>query len=180
MECKLAAGKAAGRLFSGVAQPAVELRRGLVGQPCQQTGEPDQPRVQGREDLGLAGEQLLLLVRQIRPVLDFFGFSGQLGVRRDDAELLLLLEVELRRDDVLCRLVSEQLRATYYEASAAGLDFSLVTTTRGLELSGFGFSQRLADVANEVHTQLIELLRCNRAVLWIQIRSDPHSFGSVI
>ena len=38
---------------AGVAQPAVELRRGLVGQPCQQTGEPDQPRVQGGENFSL-------------------------------------------------------------------------------------------------------------------------------
>ena len=46
----------------------------------------------GGEDLGLAGEELLLLGREILPILDVGGLLRQLGVRRDDAELLLLLE----------------------------------------------------------------------------------------
>ncbi len=46
----------------------------------------------GREDLGLAGEELLLLCREILPVLDVGRLGRELRGRRDDAELLLLLE----------------------------------------------------------------------------------------
>ena len=47
---------------------------------------------EGGEDLGLTGEELLLFGREILPVLDVVGLLRQLGVGRDDAELLLLLE----------------------------------------------------------------------------------------
>ena len=75
---------------SGVAQPALKLRRGLVGQPRQQPGEPDQPRVQGGEDLGLwvgraVGQPRLAVLDHRVQAVGGQGHGRQLGSPQRDA-----------------------------------------------------------------------------------------------